>query len=210
LDLKANSKKVWPSFPIKLGIFTLSNYQHARVEATTLEKIQLSYIAFKKHDPLNIVHDHCQALSNFKVYKHEDIPFDKVFQRAQSYEEVCKRIEEILEGPKRDEFLAFQRHRNLSLGNIFVTDNQSLQGQDKQQLLIEQSQPSDNVQVKQPEQQQGINLSQVKSWRHHKKMIHKRINQKKTWRLLQLLLFPKLLWHHFQVILLLRLFILIL
>jgi hypothetical protein len=111
-----------------LGIFSLSDYQHARVEATTLEKIQLSHIAFKKHDPLNIVHDHCQALRNFKGYRHEDIPFDEVFQRAQSYEEVCKRIEEIPKGPKRDEFLAFQRHRNLSLGNIFTIDHQSLQG----------------------------------------------------------------------------------
>lgn len=45
----------------------------------------------------------------------------------------------------------------------------------------------------------GINLSRVKSWRHHRKMIHKRINQKKAWIPLQLLLFPKLLWHHFQV-----------
>jgi hypothetical protein len=55
-------------------------------------------MAFKKHDPLNIVHDHCQDLRNFKVYRHEDLPFDKVFQRGQSYEKLCKIIEEIPEG----------------------------------------------------------------------------------------------------------------
>jgi hypothetical protein len=65
-----------------LGIFTLSDYQHAKKEAKMLEKIQLYYIDFKKHDPSNIVHDDYESLSNFKVYKHEDIPFEKVFQRA--------------------------------------------------------------------------------------------------------------------------------
>jgi len=130
LALKSSSKKVWPSFPIKFGIFSLSDYQHARVEAKTLDKIQPSHIAFKKHDPLNIVHNHCHALRNLRGYSHEDIIFDEVFQRGQSYEQVCKRIEEILEGLKRDEFLAFQIHRSLSLGNIFETDHQSLQHQE--------------------------------------------------------------------------------
>lgn len=52
LALKNRSKKVWPIFLIKLVIYSLLDYQHAIVEAKSLEKIQLSCIAFNKHDPL--------------------------------------------------------------------------------------------------------------------------------------------------------------
>jgi len=83
-----------------IGVYSLSNYQHARIEAATLDKMKLFYIAFKKHDPLQIVHDCCQYLRKFKGYSHEDIPFDKVFQKAQYYEDVCKRVEEVPKGPK--------------------------------------------------------------------------------------------------------------
>jgi hypothetical protein len=50
-ELKAMQKKVWPAFPLKIGRFTLLDFDHSKVEAATLEDIKLVNIKFKKHDP---------------------------------------------------------------------------------------------------------------------------------------------------------------
>jgi len=55
-----------------------------------------------------------------------------MFQRAHSYEEVRKIVEEIPEGPKRNDILAFQIHRNYYLGNLFTSYHQPPPGKDKQ------------------------------------------------------------------------------
>jgi hypothetical protein len=50
-ELKAIQKKVWPSFPLQIGTFSLMYFDHSKVEATALEEIKLVNIEFKKHDP---------------------------------------------------------------------------------------------------------------------------------------------------------------
>jgi hypothetical protein len=50
-ELKETQKKVWPTFPIQVGMFTLLDFGHSKVEATALEDIKLVDIEFKKHDP---------------------------------------------------------------------------------------------------------------------------------------------------------------
>jgi hypothetical protein len=54
-ELKATQKKVWPTFPIQVGIITLLDFGHSKVEATSLEDVKLVDIEFKKHDPHKIV-----------------------------------------------------------------------------------------------------------------------------------------------------------
>jgi hypothetical protein len=54
-DMKAAQKKFWPTFPIQVGMFTLLDFGHSKVEAATLENVKLVDIKFKKHDPHNIV-----------------------------------------------------------------------------------------------------------------------------------------------------------
>jgi hypothetical protein len=57
-ELKATQKKVWPTFPIQDGMFTLFDFGHSKSEATTLEDVKLVDIEFKKHDPHKIVENH--------------------------------------------------------------------------------------------------------------------------------------------------------
>ena len=50
-ELKGYSKKVWPSFPIRLNSYSLLDFGHAKAEAVALEDLSLVSIEYKKHDP---------------------------------------------------------------------------------------------------------------------------------------------------------------
>jgi hypothetical protein len=63
-ELKAAQKNVWPTFPIQVGMFTLLDFGHSKVEAIALEYVKLVDIEFKKHDPHKIVENH---LAQFNI-----------------------------------------------------------------------------------------------------------------------------------------------
>jgi hypothetical protein len=115
-ELKAVKKKVWPTFPLQISMFSLLDFNHSKVEATALEEIKLVNIEFKKHNPLKIVGNH-MASYNLKRYEHEDSPQDDIFQGARSYREVLSRVQ-ALAPDKLVEFYNFQRHRRNGLPKV--------------------------------------------------------------------------------------------
>jgi hypothetical protein len=54
-ELKAAQKNVWPTFLIQVSMFTLLDFGHTKVEATTLEYVKLVDIEFKRHNPNKVV-----------------------------------------------------------------------------------------------------------------------------------------------------------
>jgi len=90
-ELKVVQKRVWPAFPMHIGMFSLLDFDHSKVEAVSLEEINLVNIEFKKHDPQKNVCNH-MALYNLQKYEHEDSPQDEIFQGARSYQEVLSRV----------------------------------------------------------------------------------------------------------------------
>jgi hypothetical protein len=108
-ELKGVHKRVWPAFPMKIGMFSLLYFLHSKVEATTLEEIKLVNIEFKNHDPQKIVGNH-MALYNLKRYEHEYSPHNEIFQGARSYKEVLSRVQ-TLAPDKLAEFYNFQKHQ---------------------------------------------------------------------------------------------------
>jgi hypothetical protein len=60
-------KKIWPSYPLSIGSFSLLDFVHSKMEAATLEEIKLVNIEFKKHDPQRVVGNH-MASCNLKNY----------------------------------------------------------------------------------------------------------------------------------------------
>jgi hypothetical protein len=68
-ELKAAQKKVWPTFPLQVGTFSLLDFGHSKIEAATLKDIKLVNIELKKHYPQNIMGNH-MALYNLKRYGH--------------------------------------------------------------------------------------------------------------------------------------------
>jgi hypothetical protein len=77
-EMKVVQKKVWPIFPMKIGMFSLLYFDHSKVEVVAMEEIKFFNIEFNKHDPKNIVGNH-MTLYNLKIYEHEDSPQDKIF-----------------------------------------------------------------------------------------------------------------------------------
>jgi hypothetical protein len=57
--LVKNQKRKWPTFPISLGIYTLSNPKNAQKEVDSLDKIWLAQGDFKSHDQTEVVKKHC-------------------------------------------------------------------------------------------------------------------------------------------------------
>jgi hypothetical protein len=115
-ELKAAQKRVWPAFPRQVGIFSLSDFGHAKVEASTLYDIKLVDIEFKKHDPHRVVENHLSQF-NMKKYIHEDSPYEEVFKGVRSYDEVVSRFQSL---PREQQlgFLNFQKHRRNNLPKI--------------------------------------------------------------------------------------------
>jgi hypothetical protein len=108
-ELKASQKKVWPTFPIKVGMFSLLDFNHSKVEVAALEDVKLVGIKFKMHDPHKIVENHL-AQYNMKRHMHENSPHDEIFMGFGSYEEVLNKFQ-TLSLDQHASFLSFQRHR---------------------------------------------------------------------------------------------------
>ena len=115
-ELKADQKKVWPTFPLQVGMFSLLDFDHSKVEVAALEDVKLVDIEFIRHDPLKIMENHL-VLYNLKKYVHENSPQDEIFRGARSYEEVLNRVQ-TLSPDQQANFYSFQKHRRNSLPKV--------------------------------------------------------------------------------------------
>jgi len=84
-ELHASSKRIWPTFSVHIGPYTLSGVIHAKIKAMALEDINLSCIELKRHNPLKILDQHC-VLVGVKRYTHEESLHDNIFRRAMYYQ----------------------------------------------------------------------------------------------------------------------------
>jgi hypothetical protein len=134
-ELKAAQKKVWPTFPIQVGMFTLLDFGHSKVEAATLEDVKLVDIEFKRHDPHKDVENHL-AQYNMKRYIHEESPYDEIFRGVRSYEEVQSRFQ-TLPPDQQVGFLSFQKHRQNNFPKI-------LQGESKPMPSSQEAKPTES------------------------------------------------------------------
>jgi hypothetical protein len=116
LELKALQKKAWPSFPVHIQKFTLSNLGHSKAEAESLEEVKLVNIEHRKHDPYQIISRH-YIHCNLKAYEHEVYVYDDIFKDVKSYEEVQNRVQ-ALSPDSQAGFASFQRHRRSYLPKI--------------------------------------------------------------------------------------------
>jgi hypothetical protein len=86
-EMKVAQRKVWPSFPIQLGMFSLLDFGQSKVEVVSLEDVKLVDIEFKRHDPHRIMENHL-ALFNMKRYVNDNSPYDEIFRGVRYYKEV--------------------------------------------------------------------------------------------------------------------------
>jgi hypothetical protein len=165
LELKALQKKAWPSFPVHIGKFTLSNIGHSKAEAESLEEVKLVDIEHRKHDPYQIISRH-YIHCNLKAYEHEVSLYDDIFRNVKSYEEVQNRVQ-ALSPNSQVGFSSFQRHRRSCLPKILQGEiSTSLPEQEETPPGFEtdtQDKSSDKDKLKDPElPPQNIEGSQIK------------------------------------------------
>lgn len=91
-ELKVAKKKVWLAFPLQVGMFSLLDFGHSKVEVVALEDFKLVDIEFKRNDPQKVMENHL-AQYNLRRYVHEISPQGEVFRGARSYEEVLDRVQ---------------------------------------------------------------------------------------------------------------------
>jgi hypothetical protein len=115
-ELKGVQRKVWTSFPIHIGTYSLLDFGHAKVEAMTLEEMKLVDIKFKKHDPHKVMGNHMESCG-LKIYEHKNSPHEKMFRGVISYLEVLSEVRALLPGDMTD-FYKFQEHRKSGLPKV--------------------------------------------------------------------------------------------
>jgi hypothetical protein len=116
LELKAQQKKAWPSFPVYLGKIVLLNIGHSKAEDELMNEVKLANIKHRKHDPYQIISRHFTQCG-LKAYEHEVSVYDDVFRNAKSYEEVQSRLQ-TLSPDAQVGFASFQRNRRQCLPKI--------------------------------------------------------------------------------------------
>jgi hypothetical protein len=105
-------------------MFTLLDFGHYKVKATTLEDVKLVDIKFKRLDPHKILENHL-AQYNMKRYILEDSPYNEMFRGVRYYEEV-QRSFQTLPPDQHDGFLIFQKHRRNNLPKIFQGESKPM------------------------------------------------------------------------------------
>jgi hypothetical protein len=152
-ELKGYSKKVWPSFPIRLNSYSLLDFGHAKAEAATLEDLSLVSIEVKKHDPQRVVSNHL-AHCGLKRFEHENSPSDDVFRGARSYEEVLAWIQS-LAPEDTTSVLKFQEHRRRCLpavlGGSAASETKQKDAEDSEDTISNLGKHQEGEQTKNPE-----------------------------------------------------------
>lgn len=78
VTLKSSKKLMWPTFPLKCGDYTLSNFFHAEKEVFKLTDLKLSTIPGRKYDPKKVAYDFTTSVSIAR-FEHEPNIFDDLF-----------------------------------------------------------------------------------------------------------------------------------
>ena len=81
--LRTSKKQVWPTFPLRCGVYTLHEYKHAEKEAEKINMLNLATIPNRQFDPRKVVYN---VLEQAKLtrFDHKEDDFDDLFSSAES------------------------------------------------------------------------------------------------------------------------------
>jgi len=76
--IRNSKKQVWPSFPLRCGVYTLHDYKHAEKETEKIQILNLAIIPNRQYDPRKVSYN---VLEQAKLTKfdHEKDEFDALF-----------------------------------------------------------------------------------------------------------------------------------
>jgi hypothetical protein len=135
--LKEEKKRGWPSFPLRIGVYTLLNYKHAEKEAAKLQMISLASIPNRLYDPKKTAFIALEQAKLSKVVHQED-QFDDLFMSADSISQVRQLASLRYEDVELTEFnkLRKQRLQTLPLDLLSTTPTSSSSESGQQQIHL--------------------------------------------------------------------------
>jgi hypothetical protein len=133
--LKEEKKRGWPSFPLRIGVYTLLNYKHAEKEAAKLQMLSLVSIPNRLYDPKKTAFIALEQAKLTKVVHQED-QFDDLFMGADSISQVRQLAAMRYEDVELTEFnkLRKQRLQTLPLKLLSTTPTSSSSEPDQPEI----------------------------------------------------------------------------
>ena len=135
--LEDEKKRGWPSFPLRIEVYTLKNYKHAEKEATKLQMISLATIPNRLYDPNKTAFI---ALEQAKLSKivHQEDQFDDLFAGVDSISQTKQLAAMRYEDVELTEFnkLRKQRLQTLPLDLLSTTPTSSSSESGQQQIHL--------------------------------------------------------------------------
>lgn len=133
--LKEEKKKGWPSFPLRIGVYTLLNYKHAEKEATKLQTLSLATIPNRLYDPKQTAYTALEQAKLTKVDHQEDM-FDDLFAGADTISQTKQLAKMKYNDEALTEFnkLREQRLQTLPLNLLSTTPASSSSEPGRQQI----------------------------------------------------------------------------
>lgn len=82
--LKDSKKHMWPTFPLRCGVFTLHDYKHVEKEAEKIQMLNLATIPRRQYDPKKIAYN---VTSHAKLtrFDHEEDIFVDLFSSVELF-----------------------------------------------------------------------------------------------------------------------------
>lgn len=156
--LKKNKKQVWPSFPLKCGIYTLHDFKHAEKESEKVKSLNLTTLPSRRFDPCKVAYN---ALEQAKLtkFEHKEDKFDDLFSSAESMYQVKSLA--IIEY-KDDGLVEFNRLREQRLQTLpldLLATTPKIESSEPEQRLIKEtpvtSKEQEEVYMKRQEETQA-------------------------------------------------------
>ena len=159
--LKRNKKQVWPSFPLRCGVYTLNDLKHAEKEALKMKSLTLATLPNRHFDPDKVAYN---ALEQAKLAKfdHKEDMFDDLFSTAESMSQVrsLARMKYQNEGLVEFNRLRAQRLQTLPLDLLETSpaaeSNEPEQRHTKEPLVVTNGQEKMQEKTQTKEQEQSI------------------------------------------------------
>lgn len=83
-NLKESKKKIWPTFPLRCGNFTMHDFKHAEKEAKKIKMLKLAIILKRQYDPKAIAYNFTSHVKLAK-FEHEKNDYDDLFTSAELF-----------------------------------------------------------------------------------------------------------------------------
>jgi len=136
---------VWPSFPLRCGVFALHDYKHAEKEAGKIIALGLATLPNRRFDPNKVTYNALEQAKLTKVDHAKDI-FDDLFSLADSMSQVISRAKAEYKDDNLVEFHRLREQRLQTLPFDLLSTSPTVKSREPEQQTIRETPTLSEVQ----------------------------------------------------------------